>query len=370
MIEGALSALGEEDGVFAQKLEEAYNRTENDQFTGLIVKNLENIQGDERDIIIMSVCYGPDARGKMLMNFGPINKKGGEKRLNVLFSRARTHMAVVSSIRHGAITNEYNEGANYLKRFLQYAEMVSLGQMQGARSILDSLVLRKQEGPVDSRPSLVREQIRQQLQALGYVVDEQIGQSDFKCSLAVKARPGDQAYMLGILLDDERHYSNDNLIEQYYQRPAILERFGWKVLQVFSRDWLHQPQKVMDLIVKMLEERDEQRAVSDELRAGVGEANEVMEGSAAGSRSKAGSGPGFEAGVSPYDHLPFRRLHYREGSSDKFWEAATDENKLVVRWGRRGSKGQIQLKTFPDSEAAQKEMERSIKEKLGAGYEG
>jgi predicted DNA-binding WGR domain protein/ABC-type iron transport system FetAB ATPase subunit len=369
MIESALSALGEEDGVFAQKLEEAYNRTENDQFTGLIVKNLENIQGDERDIIIMSVCYGPDARGRMLMNFGPINKKGGEKRLNVLFSRARTHMAVVSSIRHGAITNEYNEGANYLKRFLQYAEMVSLGQMQGARSILDSLVLRKQESPSDSRPSLVREQIRQQLQALGYVVDEQIGQSDFKCSLAVKARPEDQAYRLGILLDDERHYLNDNLIEQYYQRPAILERFGWKVLQVFSRDWLHQPQKVMDLIVGELraasDERragsdEELRAVSNELRARAGE--EVSAG--------VGLGMGSHAAASPYDHLAFRRLHYRDGSSDKFWEAATDENKLVVRWGRRGSKGQIQLKTFPDSEAAQKEMERSIKEKLGAGYEG
>jgi len=375
MIESALSALGEEDGVFAQQLEEAYNRTENDQFTGLIVKNLENIQGDERDIIIMSVCYGPDAKGRMLMNFGPINKKGGEKRLNVLFSRARTHMAVVSSIRHGAITNEYNEGANYLKRFLQYAEMVSLGQMQGARSILDSLVLRKQEGPADSRPSLVREQIRHQLEALGYVVDEQVGQSDFKCSLAVKARPGDQAYKLGILLDDDRHYLNNNLIEQYYQRPAVLERFGWKVLPVFARDWLHQPQKVMDQIVKMLEERDELRAGSDErgagndqaLQAGAGEA---VEGPAAGARSRTGGGPGSEAGISPYDHLPFRRLHYREGSSDKFWEAATDGNKLVVRWGRTGSKGQIQLKTFPDGEAARAEMEKLMLEKQGSGYVG
>jgi predicted DNA-binding WGR domain protein len=105
---------------------------------------------------------------------------------------------------------------------------------------------------------------------------------------------------------------------------------------------------------------DELRAASDELRAEVGE--ELSAG--------VGLGAGSYAAASPYDHLAFRRLHYREGSSDKFWEAATDENKLVVRWGKRGSKGQIQLKTFPDSEAAQKEMERSIREKLGAGYEG
>lgn len=353
MIENALEELGEEDGAFAQKLEEAYNRTENDQFTGLIVKNLENIQGDERDIIIMSVCYGPDAKGKMLMNFGPINKKGGEKRLNVLFSRARTHMAVISSIRHPAITNEYNEGANYLKRFLQYAEMVSLGRMQGARSILDSLVLRKEEGGSEIRPSLVREQIRQQLQALGYEVDELVGQSDFKCSLAVKALSGDPAYTLGILLDDEKHYLNGNLIEQYYQRPAILERFGWKVLPVFSRDWLHQPQKVMELILKMLKEPWKARNVVEE--EGVGETDRMV------------TVTGNSAG--PYDHLPFRRLHYRDEGSDKFWEAATDGNKLVVRWGRTGSKGQIQLKSFPDGEAAGKEMEKLIREKQGKGYQ-
>ena len=123
-IEDALDEIAAADPDFAQQLEEAYNRTENDQFTGLIVKNLENIQGDERDIIIMSVCYGFDSQRRMLMNFGPVNKRGGEKRLNVLFSRARMHMAVVASIRYEDITNEYNEGANYLRRWLQYAELI------------------------------------------------------------------------------------------------------------------------------------------------------------------------------------------------------------------------------------------------------
>jgi len=352
MIEQALDELGEEDPAFMVKLEEAYNRTENDQFTGLIVKNLENIQGDERDIIIMSVCYGPDAKGKMLMNFGPINKKGGEKRLNVLFSRARTHMAVISSIRHSAITNEYNEGANYLKRFLQYAEMVSQGQMTGARAILDSMVLRKMEGGTAVRPSRVRDQIRQQLQAMGWVVDEQIGQSDFKCSLAIKARPDDEAYMLGILLDDEKHYLNENLIEQYYQRPAILERFGWKVLPVYSRDWLHQPQKIMDMIRKLLEE--------PVVTGGVREAPAVEKPAAVDLRQEEAGG----VPASPYDHLPFHRLYQKENGSDKFWEAATDGNKLIVRWGRSGTRGQIQLKSFPDEEAAKNEMEKLLREKM------
>lgn len=359
MIEQALDELGEEDPAFMVKLEEAYNRTENDQFTGLIVKNLENIQGDERDIIIMSVCYGPDAKGKMLMNFGPINKKGGEKRLNVLFSRARTHMAVISSIRHSAITNEYNEGANYLKRFLQYAEMVSQGQMAGARAILDSMVLRRVEGGAAVRPSRVRDQIKQQLEAMGYVVDEQIGQSDFKCSLAIKARPDDETYVLGILLDDEKHYLNENLIEQYYQRPAILERFGWKVLPVYSRDWLHQPQKIIDMIRKLLEEPIVSGGVQEA-------AAPVVEKPAAVDLRQDDAGGGVPA--SPYDHLPFHRLYHKENGNEKFWEAATDGNKLIVRWGRSGTRGQIQLKSFPDEEVAKKEMEKLIREKQNKGY--
>src|SRR6185295_4306198 len=99
----------------------------------------ENVQGDERDIIILSICYGYDRNKRMLMNFGPINQRGGEKRLNVIFSRARRHMAVVSSIRHFDITNEYNDGANCLRNFLEYAAAVSVGDAATARRLLTTL---------------------------------------------------------------------------------------------------------------------------------------------------------------------------------------------------------------------------------------
>ncbi|HEX9514504.1 MAG TPA: AAA domain-containing protein [Puia sp.] len=363
-IEDALDELAQKDIPFGQKLEDAYNRTENDQFTGLIIKNLENIQGDERDIIIMSVCYGFDAQKKMLMNFGPINKRGGEKRLNVLFSRAKRHMAVVSSIRHQHITNEYNEGANYLKRFLHYAEMISLGRMEMARTILDSLVSHKDEALSGSSSSIILRQIKEQIQHYGYEVAEQVGQSDFKCSLAVKAKPEDEAYVLGILIDDGKHYQNKNLIEQYYQRPAILQQFGWKILPVFARDWLHHPQKVMELILKSI------REASKPAPAAGSTDNSPASGSS--DRQEAGSAPVIGMGEQPgsppgssgiYDHLVFHRLNYREGGADKFWEAATEGNKLIVRWGRAGTKGQIQIKTFSDEKAAKEEKERLIKEK-------
>jgi predicted DNA-binding WGR domain protein len=333
-IEEALEMLAAEDGSFAQQLEEAYNRTENDQFTGLIVKNLENIQGDERDIIIMSVCYGPDADGRMVMNFGPVNKRGGEKRLNVLFSRARMHMAVVASIRFGQITNQYNEGANYLRRFLQYAELVSEGKMAAARTILDGLAPHAAEQIKEAKPTIIRRQLREQLEARGFEVAEQVGQSGFKCSLAVKRRPEDGHYSLAILVDDEQHYRNGNLIEQYYQRPSILRSFGWVVLPVYAKDWLYQPEKVMGRIFRAL---------------GVEGGNTE-------------TSPPSEIG--PYDHLEFRRLELGE----KFWEAAADGNQLIIRRGRSGSKGQITLRTFPDDGSATDELNRQWEEQRQKGY--
>ncbi len=360
-IETALDLLAEKDAVFAQKLEEAYNRTENDQFTGLIIKNLENIQGDERDIIIMSVCYGPDSRRRMLMNFGPVNKKGGEKRLNVLFSRARKHMAVVSSIRYEQITNEYNEGANYLRRFLQYAELISLGRMSAARTILDSLVPQKAEEHGAIQPTVIRTQLKSQLTALGYEVAEQVGQSDFKCSLAVKQKPEDEAYSLAILIDDDLHYRNGNLVEQYYQRPAILKAFGWKVLPLYAKDWLHQPQKVMEQVLKALKEEAAPVRADPPVSTAVQNVEPIdFEDRGESTRSSA-------AGL--YDHLVFRRLVFSEAGADKFWESATDGNKLVTRWGKAGMRGQAQFKTFPDEEAARKEQDRQEKEQLAKGYQ-
>ena len=129
-IEGALQRLAQDDAEFRDRLDAEWEREIDGQFVGLLVKNLENIQGDERDIIILSVCYGYGPNGKMLMNFGPINKSGGERRLNVAFSRAKHHMAIVSSIQFADITNDYNDGANCLKNYLRYAEAVSTGNQR------------------------------------------------------------------------------------------------------------------------------------------------------------------------------------------------------------------------------------------------
>ncbi|HEY0770001.1 MAG TPA: AAA domain-containing protein, partial [Sphingobacteriaceae bacterium] len=357
-IEDALVQLASTDKKFEQLLEEAYDRTEDDQFVGLFVKNLENVQGDERDIIIMSVCYGFDSRKKMIMNFGPINKKGGEKRLNVIFSRAKKHMAVVSSIKHFHITNEYNEGANYFKRFLHYAELISEGNTATARTILDGLVLNKNERVVRQQKHIVIEQIRSALTEKGYAVGEHVGQSDFKTSLAVKANATDEEYALSILVDDDSHYSNANLLEQYYQRPAILQDFGWRVIHVFSKDWLENPKKVLATIIKKITQEPE--AVVVEVSEPLVEQESVEQ------KQEEVAKPAEAAKAT--DQLVFERLEFKDATSNKFWEAAVDGQKLVVRFGRIGTKGQTQLKSFASQEVAQKEKEKMVREKIAKGY--
>jgi superfamily I DNA and/or RNA helicase/predicted DNA-binding WGR domain protein len=365
-IEDALTALAQTDKEFEQLVEEAYTRTEEDQFVGLIIKNLENIQGDERDIIIMSVCYGFDARKKILMNFGPINKKGGEKRLNVIFSRAKKHMAIISSIKYHNITNEYNEGANYFRRFLQYAENVSTGNMQTARIILDGLVVNKNQENNTTETGIVAKEIKQVLLKNGYEVSEQVGQSGFRCSLAVKAKPGDDVYTLSILIDDEKHYSNPNLVEQYYQRPAVLQSFGWRSINVFAKDWLQQPDKVTALILKRIKEEPAKENVEEELdnfSSGSQPIETVAESLVEENKplNQLTALPGFEG-------LQFERLEFAERGSNKFWEVAIQENKLIVRFGKIGTKGQVQVKSFDSVEKVMREKERLLKEKIGKGY--
>ena len=242
----ALTRLGNEDEKFRDCLEAEFEREEKGQFAGLLVKNLENIQGDERDIIILSVCYGRGPGGKMLMNFGPINRSGGEKRLNVAFSRAKQHMAVVSSIHHPEITNDYNEDAPLLKNYLRYASALSAGDNDSAGRVLSELRARPNESGSTQEESvdLIVEQLAAALRGQGYEIDLEVGQSSFRCDLAVR-RPGDLEYRAGILVDTAAYYRQTDLLERDVMRPNLLKAFGWRIKHVIAKDWYADPSAVM-----------------------------------------------------------------------------------------------------------------------------
>ncbi|HEV2483664.1 MAG TPA: WGR domain-containing protein, partial [Puia sp.] len=200
-------------------------------------------------------------------------------------------------------------------------------------------------------PTIIRTQLKDQLTAMGYEVAGPVGQSDFKCSLAVKRNAADEEYALAILIDDEDHYRNENLVEQYYQRPAILRDFGWKVLPVYAKDWLHQPQRVMEQIVR-------------ELGSNPGETPATIPSRAP---AEAGTGtPTVAAPAGQYEHLDFHRLV--NPVDGLFWEAATEHNKLITRWGRKGARVQIRLRTFADETAARNELTKQEEEQKQKGF--
>lgn len=350
-IEAALEALGAADPAFAARLEAESVREQDDQFCGLFIKNLENVQGDERDIVILSICYARGPDGRMLMNFGPINQRGGEKRLNVIFSRARHHMAVVSTIRHDAITNDYNDGAAALKQFLRYAESVSRGDAIGAQRVLESLnPLTRKALAGDGAADEVAAQLAQALRERGHAVDERVGQSRFRCDLGIRDPNGGGHYALAVLVDTAAHYANRDVFERYVSRPRILGAFGWRAVQVLSRDWFHDSQAVLGAIERAL------------THAPVAESELEIEEVAPPAPVEASPPP-----VSAPTGLT-RRFECTEGGSSKFWQISHAGTDVSVTFGRIGTQGQMQLKQFPSEQRAQQELHKLVAEKLKKGY--
>lgn len=352
-IERALSALAESDPAFAILLECAYNREEDDQFCGLFVKNLENIQGDERDIILMSVCYGRDPNGRILMNFGPINQRGGEKRLNVIFSRARHHMVLLTSMRHSDITNDYNDGAHALKNFLHYADCLTRGDVVSARQILEGLnPLKRSAQRVESTSAIAAEQIVSALRERGWDADMQIGQSRFRCDVAARAK-GNPLHQVGILLDV---VGDTGVLERFHTQPSILQAFGWQVLVVLMKDWWHSPEAVIERIERLL--RNESDA-SDPTTLIEPETETVPETLIIEEVSEI---------IHPAATVESKRFELIEGASKKFWQICHSGCDMTVSYGRIGTLGQSQTKTFPDEQRATREVQKLIAEKIKKGY--
>lgn len=365
-IEAALAALAADDPDFAARLEAETVREEDDQFCGLFVKNLENVQGDERDIILLSICYAPNADGRMLMNFGPINQRGGEKRLNVIFSRARHHMAVVSTIRSDAITNDHNDGAAALKQFLRYAESASRGDTATAQRVLEGLnPLARQALSRSGDTDPVVDGLARALRDRGHVVDAHLGQSRFRCDLGVRDPNGGPHYALAIQVDTAAQYANADVFERYVSRPRILRAFGWRTVQVLARDWAQDPRAVVDTVERALRDEVAVAAPAPAVAPAAADPRDPLAALFAPAPALVVSPPAID-GAAPDTT---RRLECTEGASRKFWHVTRTGVDLTIAWGRLGTQGQTQVKTFTTEEKARAELEKLVAEKLRKGYE-
>ncbi|MFW0753970.1 DUF3320 domain-containing protein [Pseudomonas sp. H11T01] len=195
----------------------------------VVVKNLETVQGDERDLIMLGVGYGPTEPGAqvMSMNFGPLNKEGGWRRLNVAITRARREMLVFSSFDASMVDlNRTNARAvRDLKHFIEFAQ-------RGPRALAEAV-----QGSVGGYDSPFEEAVAQGLRRKGWQVVPQIGVSRFRIDLGIvhPDRPGD--YLVGVECDGATYHSAATARDRDKVRSAILKGLGWKLVRLWSTEW-------------------------------------------------------------------------------------------------------------------------------------
>jgi very-short-patch-repair endonuclease len=214
----------------------------------VFVKNLENVQGDERDIILFSICYGMDEAGKLSMNFGPLNRDGGERRLNVAVTRAKHEVIVFSGLRGDQIdlTRTQSRGVRDLKYFLEYAE-------RGPRALVAATTASALSDPDSEFEKMVADRIR----SAGFDVHHQVGCSGYRIDLAVLNPKSAGRYLLGIECDGATYHRAATARDRDKLRQAVLEDLGWKLHRIWSTDWWHdadaQMRKLLDTLHGLVE---------------------------------------------------------------------------------------------------------------------
>jgi len=209
----------------------------------VFIKNLENVQGDERDVILFSIGYGPDENGKVFMNFGPLNRDGGWRRLNVAISRARYEMIVFATLKPDQIdlSRTSAEGVAALKGFLEYA---------GGKPLTETEQAVRGHGRNESG---ILACICRTLEQKGYKTDCNVGRSAYRIDIGVIDPADPERYLLGILLDGTGYGSSKTTRDRELAQISVLNGLGWRILRVWSMDWWDNREKEMNRILSELE---------------------------------------------------------------------------------------------------------------------
>ena len=197
------------------------------QQEAVFVKNLETVQGDERDVILFSVTYGPDQSGHVSMNFGPLNREGGERRLNVALTRARSEMVVFATLHPDKIdlSRTNAEAVKDLKHFLEYAERGPIALGAGVHGSLGDF-----ESPFEIA-------VARSFREKGWTIHPQIGVSSFRIDLGVVHPDEPGVYLAGVECDGAMYHSSAFARERDKIRQEVLEGLGWTLFRVWSTDW-------------------------------------------------------------------------------------------------------------------------------------
>lgn len=208
------------------------------------VKNLENVQGDERDVIIISVAYARGPDGRPVSRFGPLNPKGGERRLNVLVTRAIEEVLVVSSIRSHDVKLTPSRGVQLLHAYLEYAE----------RGV-EALARQVSVDPAAEADSPFETEVAQALRGMGFEVSLQVGCSGFKIDIGLLHPEQKGRFVLGVECDGATYHSSHTARDRDRLRQEILESLGWRIVRIWSTEWVRDPGRQLQRVKQAFYER-------------------------------------------------------------------------------------------------------------------
>ncbi|WP_139488052.1 AAA domain-containing protein [Brevibacillus dissolubilis] len=225
----------------------------------IFVKNIENVQGDERDVIVFSIGYAPNEEGRIYNRFGLLNQAGGENRLNVAITRAKARIHVVTSIEPHElnVAGAKERGPKLFKAYLEYAQAVSQLDLDRIKKVLaevgqESSTQKQHSNLVFDSP--FEEQVYNQLKNLKYEVNTQVGLSGYRIDLAVVHPHDPTRYILGIECDGAMYHSSPSARERDIYRQKFLEDKGWTIARIWSRNWWKNPVQEMERIDQLIKE--------------------------------------------------------------------------------------------------------------------
>ncbi len=243
-IERQLDQLSKDQPSIAKALE--INKESEDP---IFIKNLENVQGDERDVIYISMTYGPEQiGGKTMQRFGPINSDVGWRRLNVLFTRSKKRMHIFTSMASWDVVSDTNRGVRSLRAFLEYAE----------KGHLHNSVLTNKAADSDFELSVMKI-----LEDNGFTCEPQLGVAGFFLDLAVRDPDNPGRFLMGVECDGATYHSAKSARDRDHLRQEILEELGWTIRRIWSTDWFRNPEAQIQPILNELNQLRTYQAIPD-----------------------------------------------------------------------------------------------------------
>ena len=236
---------------YSNKLQKEMNRKDKDEDQSLFVKNIENVQGDERDIIIFSTAYAKNQQGRFLRQFGWLNNEGGQNRLNVAISRAKRKIHFVTSFYPGnfKVDDLKGEGPKLLKRYMEYAYAISEKDHKQAEKVL-ALLYEKEIRKDHLEKSHLINSVEKRLNLLDYTIEKNIGIGGYSLDFVLVDKKT-RSRLLGIICADQNP-QNDDVRDQYYHQEKYLNARGWGIYRIFGPNWFKDPNKEMRQIRKYL----------------------------------------------------------------------------------------------------------------------